>query len=150
MVGRFITPPNVVEPAYPKLSSMITNTLGAPAGALTSKMGGALACRASISVIAGRVGSAMGSTVLSTSAAAPAHGCCPPSARAPTGRTPRPPSQVRPSPETEMAFGDAPDRFGGLMIQFAFDPLHVALPRLPSLALPDLRLRRFTPVHLIG
>ena len=50
----------------PRLSSRITSTLGAPAGALTSKIGGALALRASISVIAGSLGSAIGSTVRSS------------------------------------------------------------------------------------
>ena len=57
----------------------MTSTLGAPAGALASKMGGALALRASSSVIAGRVGSAIGSTVRSTSVVPPglALGVCP-------------------------------------------------------------------------
>jgi hypothetical protein len=71
MVGRFMTPPNVVEPAYPKLSSRMTNTLGAPVGALTSNMGGALALRASSSVMAGGVASAMASTVRSSCVTVP-------------------------------------------------------------------------------
>ena len=67
MVGSFITPPNVLEPAYPKLSSRITITFGAPAGALTWKIGGAFAFLASSSVIAGIGGSASGNTVRSSS-----------------------------------------------------------------------------------
>ncbi len=52
-VGKFITPPMVLEPAYPKLSSKIMITLGAPAGAWTWNIGGAFTFRASSSVIGG-------------------------------------------------------------------------------------------------
>src|SRR5438132_14417738 len=44
-------------------SSKTTTTFGAPFGALTSKRGGALALRASSSVIVGGLGSGTGSTV---------------------------------------------------------------------------------------
>jgi hypothetical protein len=47
-----------------------TTTFGAPLGALTSKRGGALALRASSSVISGHLGSGIGNTVPSSFAAA--------------------------------------------------------------------------------
>ena len=66
-VGIRIGPPNA--PAEPKpMSSMRTmTTLGAPFGAFTSNRGGALASRASSSVIASYFGSAIGRTVRSSS-----------------------------------------------------------------------------------
>ena len=49
------------------MSSISTmTTFGAPLGAVTSKRGGALTLRASISVYVGRRGSAIGSTVRSS------------------------------------------------------------------------------------
>src|SRR5882724_7304724 len=51
-------------------SSKTTTTFGAPFGALTPKRGGALALRASSSVIVGGLGSGTGRTVRLTSCAA--------------------------------------------------------------------------------
>ena len=60
-----IGPPNALVPAKPRSSIRTITTLGAPAGALTSKRGGGVALRTSSSVYTGLTGSGMGSTVRS-------------------------------------------------------------------------------------
>src|SRR5262245_31511284 len=65
-VGIRTGPPNALDWPKPMSSIRTMTTLGAPFGALTSKRGGALALRASISVIAGYFGSGTGRTVRSS------------------------------------------------------------------------------------
>src|SRR5207249_10805913 len=62
-VGILHGPPNALGCPKPMSSCKTTTTLGAPFGAFTSNRGGALALRASSSVIVGGVGSGTGSTV---------------------------------------------------------------------------------------
>src|SRR5262245_52431008 len=58
-------PPNALDWPKPMSSIRTMSTLGAPAGAFTSKRGGSVALRASTSVMAGGAGSGIGSTVRS-------------------------------------------------------------------------------------
>src|SRR5215470_6822822 len=58
-------PPNALDWPKPMSSIRTMRTLGAPAGAFTSKRGGGVALRASSSVIGGYVGSGIGNTVRS-------------------------------------------------------------------------------------
>src|ERR1700740_3195329 len=64
-VGMWMGPPNELDCPKPMSSSSTITTFGAPFGAVTLKSGGALALRASSSVITGGCGSGIGSTVRS-------------------------------------------------------------------------------------
>ena len=68
-VGILIGPPNALLWPKPMSSISTITTLGAPCGAFTSKRGGALALRASSSVIGVTFGSGIGSTVRSSAGA---------------------------------------------------------------------------------
>ena len=68
IVGMGIGPPKVLGTPKPMSSISTMTTFGAPAGAFTSKRGGGVTLRASISVTAGRAGSWIGSTVRSITA----------------------------------------------------------------------------------
>ena len=64
-VGMWIGPPKALDWPKPMSSISTISTLGALAGALTSNRGGALALRASSSVIGASFGSGIGRTVRS-------------------------------------------------------------------------------------
>src|SRR5437762_2198023 len=65
-VGMWIGPPKALDWPKPMSSIRTMTTLGAPFGALTSKRGGALALRASTSVMGLSLGSGIGRTVRSS------------------------------------------------------------------------------------
>src|SRR5882724_1856136 len=65
-VGIWTGPPNALDWPKPMSSIRTITTFGAPLGGVTLNAGGALALRASISVIGSRLGSGIGSTVRSS------------------------------------------------------------------------------------
>ena len=67
----WIGPPKALDWPKPMSSISTMSTFGAPAGALTSNRGGALALRASSTVLCGYFGSGIGRTVRSVGSTTP-------------------------------------------------------------------------------